>query len=183
MTIFRDRYPIELNYLVIPKLVNFAYLQATVTNPIEGVTLLPGQANIFRDSSFVGKSNLECIVPGETFNLDLGIEEKIKLERDLVERQVDKKLFGDRRIIVYAYRLKITNLLAQNSQIELKEQLPISKSEKIKVRLERTSPKIEPQEMGILSWILSLSPKEEIEIYYQFTVEYLSNLTITGLEI
>lgn len=58
---------------------------------------------------FVGNTNLGNIVPGETFKLDLGFEEKLKLQRDLVERQVDKKILGDRRKIMYAYRLKITN--------------------------------------------------------------------------
>jgi uncharacterized protein (TIGR02231 family) len=132
---------------------------------------------------FVGNTNLGNIVPGETFKLDLGVEEKLKLQRDLVERQVDKKFLGDRRKIMYAYRLKITNLLEQNSSIELREQLPVSRSEKIKVRLDRANPKIEPQEMGILEWKLTLSPQEKAEIYYQFTVEYPSNLTITGLDI
>lgn len=183
VTIFRDRYPLEWNYLAIPKLVNFAYLQATVTNPAEGVTLLPGKANIFRDNVFIGKTHLDNIVPGETFKLNLGVEEKLKLERDLVERQVDKKFIGDRRKIVYAYRLKITNLLEQNSLLELREQLPVSRSEKIKVRLDRANPKIEPQEMGILEWKLTLAPQEKTEIYYQFTVEYPSELTITGLDI
>jgi hypothetical protein len=37
--------------------------------------------------------------------------------------------------------------------------------------------------MGILEWKLTLSPQEKAEIYYQFTVEYPSNLTITGLDI
>lgn len=115
-------------------MVNFAYIQATVTNPIEGVTLLAGTANIFRDNVFVGTTKLSNIVPGETFKLDLGIEEQLKIERDLVERQVDKKFIGDRKKNIYTYRLIITNLLERNSLLELKEQLPISKSEKIKVK-------------------------------------------------
>jgi uncharacterized protein (TIGR02231 family) len=183
VTIFRDEYPSDWRYLAIPKLINFAYLQATITNPAEGVTFLPGEANIFRDNVFIGTTSLENIVPGETFKLDLGIEEKIKLERELVERQVDKKFLGDRRVINYAYRLKITNLLEQNIQIDLQEQLPVSRSEKIKVRLDRTNPKIEPKEMGILEWQLTLASQQKIEIYYQFIVEYPHNLTIIGLGI
>jgi hypothetical protein len=38
VTIFRDEYPIDWRYIAIPKLVNFAYLQATVTNPKALVT-------------------------------------------------------------------------------------------------------------------------------------------------
>jgi uncharacterized protein (TIGR02231 family) len=183
VTIFRNCYPLKWNYLAIPKLVNFAYIQATVTNPAEGVTLLPGTANIFRDNVFIGKTNLNNIVPGETFKLDLGVEEQLKIERDLVERQVDKKFIGDRKKVIYAYRLKIINLLEQNSLLKLREQLPVSRSEKIKVRLDRANPKTEPKEMGILEWKLTLVPQEKAEIYYQFIVEYPNDLTITGLDI
>jgi uncharacterized protein (TIGR02231 family) len=183
VTIFRDEYPIDWRYIAIPKLVNFAYLQATVINPKEGVSLLPGETNIFRDNVFIGTTSLANIVPGETFKIDLGIEEKIKIERELVERQVDKKFLGDRRVINYAYRLKITNLLEQNIQIDLQEQLPVSRSEKIKVRLDRINPKIEPKEMGILEWQLVLTPQQKMEIYYQFIIEYPHDLKIVGLNI
>jgi uncharacterized protein (TIGR02231 family) len=183
VTIFEDKYPSSFQYIAIPCLVSFTYLEAVVTNPAAGVTLLPGVANIFRDYTFVGTTQLDHIAPGQEFRINLGIDEGLKIERDLVERQVDKKLFGDRRRITFAYRLKITNLLAQSNQLKLTEQLPISRDEKIKVRLLQNSPKIEPQEMGILEWNLTLAPNSKQEIFYQFVVEYPPENTISGLDI
>ena len=80
-------------------------MQAIVTNPMTGATLLPGQANIFRDNTFVGTMQLENVSPGEQFKLNLGIDEGLKIERQLVERQVDKKLIGNQRRTSYGYRL------------------------------------------------------------------------------
>jgi uncharacterized protein (TIGR02231 family) len=82
------------------------------------VTLLPGKANIFRDNIFVGTTQLENIAPGQEFKLNLGIDEGLKIERDLVERQVDKKLIGNQRRITYSYRLIITNLLNSRSKFK-----------------------------------------------------------------
>lgn len=182
-TIFNDDYPCNFDYVAIPRLVSFAYLQANVKNSANGVTLLPGKANIFRDRVFVGTTQLGNIAPGQEFKLNLGIEEGLKIERELVERHVDKKLIVNQRRISYSYRLIIINLLNSEANLKLTEQLPVSRNEQIKVRLTRSNPQIQLGEMGILEWILTLSPQERKEIYYQFTAEHPPELTVIGLDI
>jgi uncharacterized protein (TIGR02231 family) len=158
-------------------------LQAIVTNPMTGATLLPGTANIFRDNTFVGTVPLENISPGQEFKLNLGIDEGLKIERELVERQVDKKLISNQRRTSYAYRLMVTNLQQVPANLTLKEQLPVSRNEQIKVRLTLTNPKIVPGEMGLLEWEISLPPQAKQELYYQFVVEHPPELKVTGLDI
>ncbi|PSB00514.1 mucoidy inhibitor MuiA family protein [Merismopedia glauca] len=182
VTIFHDEYPCNLQHIAIPKLVSFAYLQALVTNPTDGVTLLPGTANIFRGDTFVGTTNLENIAPGQEFKLDLGIDESIKIERDIVERLVDKKLIGQQRRLTYAYRILVTNLASHPAELKLTEQLPVSRNEQIKVRLNRTNPQIQLGEMGVLEWLLKLPPQGKQEVNYQFIVEYPPQLSVSGLD-
>ncbi|OUL34554.1 mucoidy inhibitor MuiA family protein [Nostoc sp. 106C] len=182
-TIFNDDYPSSCDYVAMPRLVSFAYLQAKVKNSLNGATFLPGKANIFRDNIFVGTTNLENIAPGQEFKINLGIDEGLKIERDLVERQVDKKLMSNQRRITYGYRLIITNLLDRETHLTLTEQLPVSRNEQIKVRLTRTNPQIQLGEMGILEWELTLSAQEKRQIYYQFNVEHTPELTVIGLDI
>lgn len=181
--IFNEDYSCRIEYIAIPRLVNYAYLQATIANPLSGVTLLAGQANIFRDNTFVGTTQLHHIAPGQEFKLNLGIDEGLKIERDLVERQVDKKLIGNHRRTTYAYRILITNLLEQSVPVTLIEQLPVSRNEQIKVRLIRTNPQIQASEMGILEWSLTLAPLCNEEVYYQFTIEHPPELPLVGLDI
>lgn len=184
-TIFHDDFSCQLNYVAMPSLVSFAYLQAQANNPAHGATLLPGTANIFRDEMFVGTTELENIAPGQEFKLNLGIDEGIKIDRDLVERQVDKKFLGigGNRLTNYGYRLTITNLLAQISHLELTEQIPHSRSEQIKVKLIKTNPQIPLGEMGILTWSVDLPVNGKLEIYYQFAIEHSQSIQIVGLEI
>lgn len=183
VTIFSDNYPYQPQYITIPRLVSFAYLQAIVTNPVTGATLLPGTANIFRDNTFVGTVPLENISLGQEFKLNLGIDEGLKIERELVERQVDKKLIGNQRRTSYAYRLMVTNLQQIPANLTVKEQLPISRNEQIKVRLTLTNPKIVLGEMGLLEWEISLPPQARQELYYQFVVEYPPEFKVIGLDI
>lgn len=183
VTIFNENYPSHPEYIVLPRLVSFAYLQAVVTNPLTGATLLPGEANIFRDNTFVGTTQLENIAPGQEFKLNLGIDEGLKIERELVERQVDKKLIGNQRRTSYAYRLTITNLRQVPASLTLKEQLPVSRNEQIKVRLTLTNPKVQLGEMGLLEWVIELPPQGKQELYYQFVVEHSPDLNVLGLDI
>ena len=182
-TIFNEDFPCRAEYIAMPRLVSMAYLQTTITNPLTGVTLLPGQANIFRDNTFVGTTQLENIAPGQEFKINLGIDEGLKIERDLVERQVDKKLIGNQRRTTYAYRVVITNLREQQAALTLTEQLPISRNEQIKVRLTRSTPQIQVSEMGMLEWSITLPPLSKQELYYQFTVEHPPELTVVCLDI
>ncbi|MEH2009043.1 mucoidy inhibitor MuiA family protein [Nostoc sp.] len=182
-TIFNDDYPCSFDYVAMPRLVSFAYLQANVKNSPNGATLLPGKANIFRDNVFIGTTQLENIAPGQEFKLNLGIDEGLKIERDLVERQVDKRLISNQRRITYSYRLIITNLLDKEVNLKVTEQLPVSRNEQIKMRLSRSNPQIQLGEMGILEWQLTLPCQERREIYYQFNVEYPPELIVVGLDV
>ena len=182
-TIFNDDYACSFDYVAMPRLVSFAYLQANVKNSPNSATLLPGKANIFRDNVFIGTTQLENIAPGQEFKLNLGIDEGLKIERDLVERLVDKRLISNQRRIIYSYRLIITNLLDKEVSLEVTEQLPVSRNEQIKVRLNRSNPQIQLGEMGILEWQLTLSTQERREIYYQFNVEHPPELMVIGLDI
>jgi len=183
VTVFSENYPSKPEYIAVPHLVSFAYLQAVVVNPLTGATLLRGKANIFRDNTFVGTVELENVSPGQEYKLNLGIDEGLKIERQLVERQVDKKLIGNQRRTSYAYRLSVTNLRQVQVHLTLQEQLPVSRNEQIKVRLTLTNPKIVAGEMGLLEWIMSLPPQAKQELYYQFVVEHPPDLTVIGLDI
>ena len=181
VTLFHGEYPIKLNYLALPQKVSFAYLRAIFTNPNDGVTLLSGVANLFRDGAFVGKDNLDNISPGQKATLNLGIDEGLQIERKLGDRQVDKTLISKLRRITYAYEVKVKNLTEQPKSLTLQEQIPVGRHEKIKVNLQKVEPKVEPTKLGILTWEMEIVADTEQAFTYQYTVEYPPNLQITGL--
>jgi uncharacterized protein (TIGR02231 family) len=138
---------------------------------------------VFRDDVFVGMSNLENIAPGQEFKLNLGVDEGIKIDRELSERQVDKTFLAGNRRITYAYRLSVTNLLNAVTHIQINDQIPHSRNEQIKVKLIKIAPQIQPGELGRLAWELDLPPNQKTEIYYQFSIEHPENIQVQGLDV
>jgi uncharacterized protein (TIGR02231 family) len=182
-TIFNDNFPCQFEYVAMPRLVSFAYLQAKVKNRADGAILLPGKANIFRDDVFVGTSKLENIAPGQEFKLNLGIDEGMKIDRELSERQVDKTFLAGNRRITYAYRLKITNLLDRVNHIQINDQIPHSRTEQVKVKILKISPQIQPGELGRLIWELDLPANGQAQIDYQFSIEHPEGVRVQGLDV
>jgi uncharacterized protein (TIGR02231 family) len=180
-TVFSAEYPCRPAYIAIPKLVSFAYLQATVTNPSQGVSLLKGQSNIFRDHHFVGTDLIESVAPGQEFKVNLGIDEGLQIERDLVQRQVDKTLIKGLRRTSFAYRIRVRNLRDHPCQLTLQEQMPVSKHEQLKVRLTQSDPSVLPGDLGMLEWTLNVAAQGQQTVTYQFVVEHPPDFEVSGL--
>ena len=180
----------RLDYVAVPKLVSQAYRRATVTNDTDYV-FLPGPANVFYGGEYVGTTTLATIVsgqepgavaPGQEFKVFLGVDERIKVSRELLASEVDKKFIGDRRRLHYAYRIKVQNLRDEREKVIVSDQIPVARHEEIKVRLDMAEPKPTKQtELGILKWELDLEPGEEQAIRFDFNVEYPRSLAVIGL--
>jgi uncharacterized protein (TIGR02231 family) len=173
--------PPRLDYLTAPRLVSQAYRRATVTNDSEYV-LLPGKANIFHEGEYVGTTSLKNVAPGQEFEVFLGVDERISVERELVKREVDKKLLGNVRRNRYAYKITVRNHRHREEKVTVFDQSPVSSHENIKVKVEQMEPEpAEKTELGILEWELNLEPNEEQVIRFDFTIEHPRDMQVMGL--
>jgi uncharacterized protein (TIGR02231 family) len=175
--------PVEIRYLSIPKVIPEVYTKAKITNSTEFM-FLPGEVNLFSDSEFIGSSNLENVAPTEKFQFSLGITKAIKVKRGLTKREVTSGgvVHKDKRI-KYAYRIKVENNKKSDARITIKDQLPLSQHEKIKIEDigwgEGTEP-TKKNDMGILEWSFILSSGKKRNIDLEFSVVYPTEFTIEG---
>jgi uncharacterized protein (TIGR02231 family) len=168
----------KLDYLTVPKLAEEAYLRASITNDSPYI-LLPGEASIFHGLEFVGKTALETVVPGEEFEAQLGVDERIRVERELVKRDVSRNRIGSTRRTGFTYRITLRNLLAKPAKITVLDQLPLPRHESVKVRLENSAPAVtEQSDLNILTWELELAAGAQQEITFSFTVEHPRDLDV-----
>jgi len=171
----------RLDYVTAPKIAEEAYLRARIKNT-SAFVLLPGWANIFHDADFVGKTHLATIAPNEEFEAQLGVDDRVKVERELRGRTVDKTLIGNTRRTQFAYTITVTNLLAAPARVIVLDQLPVARHEAIKVKLLDASPKpAEQSDLNILKWELDLKPQEKRELSFAFIVEHPREMTVIGI--
>jgi uncharacterized protein (TIGR02231 family) len=169
-----------LDYLTIPVLAPEAYLRATVTNG--DLLLLPGQARIFHGAQFVGETHLDTVAPGEEFEVQLGVDDQIKVERKLRRRTTSKALLGGTRTIDIAYEITVDNHRERTATVSVHDHIPVSADGDVKVRArETTPPPAETDDLGELTWNLTLGPRESAAIRHRFTVEHPAQAAVTGL--
>ena len=180
-TIGRHELSPQLDFLAVPRHTDAVFRRAKLSNTT-GAPLLPGPVNLYVGDDYIGQNRLEYTPGGAEVELVLGVEERITVKRELVRREVDKRLLRDVRQVVYGYEIKLENLLAAAARVTVQDQYPVSRHEQIKVRLDRVAPEpAEQSELHILKWQLDLAPAEKRTIRYEYQVEHPRALQVVGL--
>jgi uncharacterized protein (TIGR02231 family) len=180
--------PAEFNYSSYPRVSPFAYLGSRVTNS-KGLQLLAGRVNIFLEGDFVGFSGIGNIAPSEEFDLYLGIDENVKVKRELLEKKVDETLIAGipsrTKRTVFKYKLTVENYKSKKIKVKLFEAMPVSEDDRIKVKIDEINlePAVKDWEdrKGVWLWELELDPQQKQEIFYTFTVEHPRDMQVEGL--
>jgi uncharacterized protein (TIGR02231 family) len=182
-TIARDNLPCEFDYVSAPAIEQNVHLRARITNSTERV-LLAGESSIFLSGEYVGTTKVQMTAPREQFKVFLGIDDNIKVKREQIERSVEKGalLQSDQRRITYAYRITLHNYSSYPRNLIIRDQIPVSQHERIKVKNQFFQPfPTERTKLEILTWRLSLPPDGEYKIDYRFTIEHPQDVQVKGL--
>ncbi|MDT3442366.1 MULTISPECIES: DUF4139 domain-containing protein [unclassified Pseudofrankia] len=170
----------QLDYLTVPKLAPEAYLRATVTNT-SAHTLLPGPVAVFHDADFVGTSAVELVPPGAEVELQLGVDDRLLVERELVSRATSRKVVGNLRRTDVGYVITLTNHTPRRAQATVRDQIPVSRHEGITVKDFQSSPTVgERTDLGQLTWTVDLEPAAQRRIEFGFRLEHARGLDLTG---
>jgi uncharacterized protein (TIGR02231 family) len=183
--------PGNLQYQATPKLLEAAFLRASVTNTGE-FPFLAGPVSTFLDDPFVATSRLKTVMPGERFELALGVDDAIAVKRHLVNRFAeDTGLTNSGRRVTYEFLVTITNNKKTGERVVFTEAIPVSRDEKIVVKLltplERelgtaAAPKeVSREEDGKLVWRLDLKPGEQREIPLKVSIDHPADVEVVGL--
>jgi uncharacterized protein (TIGR02231 family) len=170
-------------YLAIPKQLAAAFLTAKVTNSSD-FPLLAGTMNVFLDDTFVAASSLRTVMPGEKFDLALGVDDAIAIKRKLNNRFTeDTGLISKGQRVTYDCTLTVQNNKRTSERVVLLDQVPVSRNEKIVVKmLAPDFADVKPEADGTLKWTLDLKPGEKRELSLKFSVEHPADLAVAGLE-
>jgi uncharacterized protein (TIGR02231 family) len=168
------------NYAV-PKLDADAYLLAEITN-WQNLDLIPGNANIIMDDTYIGKSFIDPNTTADTLNLSLGKDKRVNVKRTLVKDATTTKTSNDNTKQTFTYELVVKNNKIKDINIVLKDQYPLSNVKEMEVELIDDGSASVNTELGILTWKLTLKPGESKKVRFSYKVKYPRDKKIANLK-
>ena len=168
------------NYAV-PRIDKEAYLLAEVAD-WQNLDLLPGDANIIMDDTYIGKSVIDPNTTADTLNLSLGRDKRIAIKRSLVKELSSLKTSGGSSRQLFTYEILVKNNKLTDINLLLKDQFPLSTIKEVEVKLEDGSDAMINMETGVLTWKIDLKPGESRKVRFSYSVKYPKDKKIVNLK-
>jgi len=173
----RSAMPAEYKYVTIPKLSPMAYLTGNITNWAE-MSLQSGEATLYFENTFVGKSTLNVNQLSDTLTLSLGTDNSILVKREKRKDFTSRKILGANKTETYSFLITIRNNKTSPVRITLQDQLPVSANSGITVEALELSGGRYNSQTGRVIWDYDLKPQETKQTILTYSVRYPKDKTI-----
>jgi hypothetical protein len=158
-------------YYAVPKSDASAYLTAKVID-WQDLNLLPGEANLFFEGTFLGNSYLDVINAGDTLNVSLGKDKGVVIKRTLMKEYSSKKFLGSNKSDSRKYEILVRNNKQQPIKIIVEDQFPVSTNKEIEVeKLSYEHGNLDDDTKKI-TWAFSVDSKKENKLQMAYSVKY-----------
>jgi len=169
--------PADYKYVTLPKLSQLAYLTANITDWAK-LSLQSGEATLYFENSFVGKSTLNVNQLSDTLTISLGTDNSILVKREKRKDFTSKKVIGANKTEIYSFLLTVRNNKANPIKITLNDQIPISSNSGITVEAIELSGGKHNDETGEIKWDLEIKQQETKQIILTYSVKYPKDKTV-----
>lgn len=171
VSVREERMNAAYKHFCTPKLDLDAFLFAKVTG-WDTLNLLPGDARIYFEGTYVGESRLDPSATGDTLDLSLGRDKGITVQRTKRKDFSQKQTVGGKRIDSVSWELAVRNNKAQAVQLILTDQLPVSTRSEIEVELRDSSGAQVSEDKGFLTWKKLLAPRSNESWTFSYSAKY-----------
>lgn len=169
--IARYQLPATYQYLGIPRADKDAFLVADATE-WQQYSLLEGEANVYFENSFVGKTILDPTVVNDTLHFSLGRDNGIRIQRTKVSDRSTRRLLSTTQEQNLTWRITVKNSRKEAVSLTLRDQIPVSENSNITVTTEELSGGKLNDATGVVEWQLQLQPNEQRELTVAYRVKY-----------
>ncbi len=174
-----NSYEIEAGYeyQAVPKLEKDAFLIAKISN-WDQYKLLQGEANLYFEDSYVGRTILDASSLRDTLNLSLGRDKGIVIDREKISEYSKRRTIGSNKIESRGFKILARNSKSQPITLILFDQIPLSVNNDISVSPQELSNGKLDEKTGLITWRLELKPKEMAELNLNYEVKYPKDETV-----
>ncbi len=158
-------------YHAAPKLDPAAYLVAGITD-WEQLNLLEGEASIYFEGTYLGKSLLNLQSASDTLYVSLGRDKNIVINRKLQKEYSKNQFFASNQTAVRNWEISVRNNKQETVRILVEDQVPMPAQNEVEVsRVSYAGASMDPVSQ-LVTWSLEIPVKEEKKMQLQYTVKY-----------
>ncbi len=169
--------PTDFKYIAFPKIKQKVFLKGFVEE-WETMNLIDGEANIFFEGTFTGKTLLDLQSFSNTLEIPMGIDKSISVKRVARKQFSSKKFIGKNRETVRVWEISVRNNKSEPIILGLFEQIPVSKNDAIEVSDVKLDGGKLNKSTGKVTWKLKLQPGENIVKTVSYTVKHPKNMRL-----
>ena len=169
--------PATYQFYSVPKLDKEVFLLAQIAD-WEKLNLLPGEANIIFEGTYIGKSFIDPASTQDTLNLTMGRDKRVVVKREKLMDFSSVKFLGSNKKQVFTYEITVKNNKKEAINVLVKDQYPISQNKEIEVELQETNGAAINEETGVLNWKLNLAAGEVKKLRISYSVKYPKDKTL-----
>ncbi len=173
----RTAVPAEYKYMAVPKMSPHAYLTGNIGNRA-ALNLQSGEATLYFENTFVGKSAINVNQLSDTLTLSLGTDNSILIKREKRKDYTSRRVFGANKTETYSFLISIRNNKTSPVRINLLDQIPVSSNSGITVEALELSGGRHDTSTGKVSWDYELGPQETRQTILSYSVRYPRDKTI-----
>ncbi|WP_333696192.1 mucoidy inhibitor MuiA family protein [Flavobacterium sp.] len=163
--------PAQYEYFSAPLLSENVFLTAKIKD-WEKYDLLAGEASIYAEGSYAGKTFIDPFQTSDELVISLGVDPNLVVERKQLNNFKDKSLFGSNRIISKNYEITLKNNKTSTVTIKLYDRIPIAQDKEIKVDKANFGDAKYDEKKGIVVWELQIPTKQTVKRQLSYEVKY-----------
>lgn len=174
----RYELPAAYVYRSTPKIDKDAFLMAETTGSAK-CNLLEGEASVYFEDTFVGKSVLSPDPANDTLRFSMGRDRGIVIKREKERDYTARRTMGPNRTQTVGWLLTVDNTRPETVTLVLCDQLPVSRNSDISVTAEELSGGQFDPTTGSVIWTLRLAPGEHRDLRLHYKVKYSKGRDLT----
>jgi hypothetical protein len=167
----------DYEYYAAPKVSEEAFLTAKITS-FDEANLISGEANIFFEGTFLGKTLLDVQNSADTLTISLGVDKNVVITREKQKDFNERQFIGSSQKDSRNFIIDIKNRKSQSINLIVEDQIPVSTSSDISVERQEISKAKFDEVTGKLTWQLLLQPNEQKKLTLNYQVKYPKNKPI-----
>ncbi len=108
-------------YKAVPVLTPNVYRLADLVNTTDYI-LLPGDANMYLDSDFVGSAKMPLVAVGKPFTVGFGVDPQLQVQRKLMDKT--RTTQGGNQVLTFKYKILLSSYKSAAVDVQVWDRVP-----------------------------------------------------------